>query len=68
MTTVGFGDIYAVTVSEKLIASIIMVFGAAVLGYIMGNVSLLLQEYDLTSAIQRKNMEALKSYCVYYNL
>lgn len=68
MTTVGFGDIYAVTVPEKLIASIIMVFGAAVLGYIMGNVSLLLQEYDLTSAIQRKNMEALKSYCVYYNL
>lgn len=68
MTTVGFGDIYAVTVPEKIIASIIMVFGAAVLGYIMGNVSLLLQEYDLTSAIQRKNMEALKSYCVYYNL
>ena len=37
LSTVGFGDFYPQSDSERLFACVILVFGVAIFSYIMGN-------------------------------
>lgn len=65
MTTVGFGDICAYNRGEMIVASLSMIIGAIILGYVVGHVSLLLEDYHITETIRRKNLEVLTNYCVF---
>jgi len=38
MTTVGYGDIFAVRIEEKLVAALVMVVGSSMFAYMMGSV------------------------------
>ena len=38
MTTVGYGDITAIRIEEKIIASLVMVAGSSMFAYMMGSV------------------------------
>jgi hypothetical protein len=50
VATVGFGDIVAVTLREKVVALITMLIGASVFGYFMGSMSVMVQSANGTRA------------------
>jgi len=46
MTTVGYGDIVAVSLAEKWYAVVIMMLGATVFGYILANIATLMGQLN----------------------
>jgi len=42
MTTVGYGDITAVRIEEKIVSSLVMVLGSSMFAYMMGSVATLI--------------------------
>jgi len=54
VTTVGYGDIYPVTVEGKIIASILMIFGIAILGVLISTLGVSLIESRLASKLNVK--------------
>jgi len=54
VTTVGYGDIYPVTVEGKIIASILMIFGIAILGVLISTLGVSLIESRLVSKLNIK--------------
>lgn len=64
MTTTGFGDIHQTNEYEIIISCIAMIAGATGMGYIIGKVTLILQEFNITEYLQRSRIELLQSYCV----
>jgi len=62
MTTVGYGDIYIVNNTEKLVAMYAMIVGGACFGYIIGGVTSILENLNLSSTIHGEKMDAVKEY------
>lgn len=62
MTTVGYGDILPVTSDEKLTAIIMMVVGATVFGYVIGNVAATTMSHDIAQARKQDKMIEVTSY------
>ncbi|EQC32905.1 hypothetical protein SDRG_09436 [Saprolegnia diclina VS20] len=65
MTTlagVGFGDVHAVSVSERLYATIAMMIGASVFGFVIGSISSLLESMDTRAAAYQMKMMDVKEY------
>jgi hypothetical protein len=46
MTTVGFGDIVGTTATEYMVALFGMLVGASVFGYVIGNVTAIMETFD----------------------
>jgi CRP-like cAMP-binding protein len=62
MTTVGYGDITPVTTSERLLAIVIMLFGATIFGYVIGNVAATTMSNDIAQARKEDKMKEVSSY------
>ncbi|OQS06854.1 tetrameric potassium-selective cyclic nucleotide gated channel-like [Thraustotheca clavata] len=62
LTGVGYGDIHAVSVSERVFAIFAMMIGASVFGFVIGNISSLLDSMDTRAAVYQLKMMALKEY------
>ena len=62
MTTVGYGDIVIVNNTERLVAMFAMIVGGACFGYIIGGVTSILENLDLSSKIHNEKMDAIKEY------
>jgi len=62
MTTVGYGDINPANNSERIFAVVTMLIGASVFGYIIGNVSVMMENIDLHTALYREKMDRVKEY------
>jgi hypothetical protein len=62
MTTVGYGDLTPQTTTERTYSSIIMILGATVFGYIVGNVSQMVGQLDVGAARQREQREMVRNY------
>lgn len=65
MTTVGYGDITPQRPSEYVIAMIIMLLGASMYAFIIGNVASLFSNLDSEKVQYRNRMEAISQYLQY---
>lgn len=59
ITTVGFGDISAVTTLERMFSVFSQMFGGFVFGYVLGNISTLLANENLAATTHGSYMETL---------
>ena len=64
MQTVGYGDIVAGTTSEKVFSIVIQLVGASAFGFIIGNISALLERMDARQAAFKRRMSELTEYLV----
>lgn len=64
MTTVGYGDIYPGTDQERAFTIAALLVGASAFGYILGSVSLMLEQIDTVRAEFRDKMDRLTDYVV----
>ena len=62
MTTVGYGDIAIVNNTERLVAMFAMIVGGACFGYIIGGVTSILENLDLSSKTHNEKMDAVEEY------
>ena len=60
MTTVGYGDIAIVNNTERLVAMFAMIVGGACFGYIIGGVTSILENLDLSSKTHNEKMDAVE--------
>jgi len=62
MTTVGYGDLTPQTGTERTYSIIVMILGATVFGYIVGNVSQMVGQLDVGAARQREQRVEIRNY------
>jgi len=62
MTTVGYGDILAKSNEEKVTATIIMLLGATVFGYVLATVAALVGSVNASDAKSTERMSMIKEY------
>ena len=60
LTTVGFGDIYPVTVIEKIIAMTWMVYGIGFYSFVVGNLSSVLSSLDQKQAFINEKLKLIQ--------
>ena len=68
MTTVGYGDVTPVTDGERVYASLIMIMGATVFGYIVGSVSGLASNPRGAAARENERTSTLLNYLEEQNI
>lgn len=61
-TTVGYGDITSANDLERGFAIVGMIIGAAVFGYIIGNVAVIMENFDIVDAIETSKMNQIKDW------
>jgi hypothetical protein len=59
MTTVGYGDIIPTNDRERGFAILGMIVGASVFGYIIGNMTVIMENFDVEGAIEKERMDQL---------
>lgn len=64
MATVGYGDINAGTDTERVFAICALLVGASVFGFVVGSVSLMLEQLDAQRAAYREKLDSLKDFSV----
>ena len=47
MATVGYGDLKPITTKERVVAVFVTVIGASMFGYVIGNVFMLLENFNV---------------------
>ncbi|HBS04906.1 MAG TPA: cyclic nucleotide-binding protein [Leptospiraceae bacterium] len=68
LTTVGYGDVVPQNNHQTVYAILIMIVGAGMYGYIIGNVAHLLANIDVARAHFRQKMETVNAFLRYRNL
>lgn len=58
----GYGDITSVTDLERIFAIIGMIIGATVFGYIIGNVAVIMENFDAIDSIERGKMNQIQDW------
>lgn len=61
-TTVGYGDITSANDLERCAAIVGMIIGATVFGYIIGNVAVIMENFDIEDAIETTKMNQIKDW------
>jgi len=62
LTTVGYGDVTPDTADQMLYAMVVMVLGAGMYGYIIGNIANLLANADVLKAQHLSRLEVISSF------
>lgn len=62
ITTVGYGDITPILPLEKLYTIMVMMLGVGIYGYIIGNVSYIINSFDISSIRQHENLYMIKQF------
>jgi len=62
MTTVGYGDILPITDYERLCAIAMMLFGGMIFGFVVGNVTAIIQNFNPVETHYREKMQEVKAY------
>mmetsp|Transcript_24313 Transcript_24313/g.23924 ORF Transcript_24313/g.23924 Transcript_24313/m.23924 type:complete len:481 (+) Transcript_24313:722-2164(+) len=68
LTTVGFGDINAETIPEKVIAIMWMIFGVGFYSFTIGNLSKIIASIDIQAAILSQKITILNKFAISSNL
>lgn len=61
-TTVGYGDITSASDLERGFAIVGMIIGATVFGYIIGNVAVIMENFNVVDAIENGKMNQIKEW------
>ena len=64
--TVGYGDFVARTGVERLYSVVAQLIGASAFGFIIGNISSILETMDSQAASFKRKMDTLKDYLVWH--
>lgn len=56
MTTVGYGDITSVSTWERLLTIFMLLVGASIFGYMIANVSALLNNFRAADALRKERI------------
>lgn len=64
MTTVGYGDINTTNNIERGVALLSMLVGASLFGYVVGNVTVLMENLNPGAALRREKMDLVKEFVV----
>eukprot|EP00232_Nephroselmis_pyriformis_P004492 CAMPEP_0182913664 /NCGR_PEP_ID=MMETSP0034_2-20130328/38155_1 /TAXON_ID=156128 /ORGANISM="Nephroselmis pyriformis, Strain CCMP717" /LENGTH=562 /DNA_ID=CAMNT_0025050391 /DNA_START=251 /DNA_END=1936 /DNA_ORIENTATION=+ len=62
MTGVGYGDVYAESMAERIYSIFTQMIGASLFGFLIGNISSLLESIDVRSSGYRRRMAELRDY------
>ncbi|CAM9123551.1 unnamed protein product, partial [Chrysoparadoxa australica] len=62
MTTVGYGDVNTSNNLERGFAVLSMIVGASVFGYIIGNVTVIVENFNVEEAIEREKMDEVNEW------
>ena len=65
LTTVGYGDITPETPVQTIFTMIVMLLGVGVYGYVIGNVTTLLNRLDMTKAMYQNKVHRLHNFLHY---
>lgn len=57
--TIGYGDVTGANDLERGFAIVGMIIGAAVFGYIIGNVAVIMENFDVADAIATSKMDQI---------
>ncbi len=68
LTTIGYGDITPKTDPQKIFTMVIMIVGAGMYGYIIGNIANLLANIDYAKTVFTEKMERINTFLKYRNL
>ncbi|ETV77008.1 hypothetical protein, variant [Aphanomyces astaci] len=68
MTTIGYGDIIPKTKTELIIAMSVMVIGVSMFGYVIGNITALVDNINASGRMQTERLTSLKEYVMVRNL
>lgn len=67
-TQVGFGDLVATNQQEYLVGLLGMLIGASVFGYVIGNVTAMMESFDPAAAVYNDKMGLIKAFVKDRNL
>ncbi|RHY99120.1 hypothetical protein DYB26_005626, partial [Aphanomyces astaci] len=67
-TTVGYGDITPKTKTELIIAMFVMIIGVSMFGYVIGNITSLVDNINASGRMQSQHITTLKEYVIVRNL
>eukprot|EP00937_MAST-01D_sp_MAST-1D-sp2_P005789 g5789.t1 len=62
MTAVGYGDVSAASNAERAYSIVTQVVGAAMFGFIIGDISSIMETMDMRTALRRDKMAEVKAY------
>ncbi len=65
LTTIGYGDITPQTDTQRLFAMVVMIIGAGMYGYIIGNIANLLANIDYAKTVFTEKMERINTFLKY---
>jgi len=68
MTAVGYGDVYAITDTERVYSMIVQIFGAMFFGFIIGDIGTLLKDTDVKQSRGKERLDRVKDYMRSRNL
>ena len=63
MTAVGYGDVYAFSDNERIYAIFTEIVGAIVFGFLIGNISNLLDQMDRRASTSQRRLNVVTMYC-----
>ncbi|RHY29590.1 hypothetical protein DYB32_005041 [Aphanomyces invadans] len=63
-TTIGYGDIIPKTKTELILAMFVMVIGVSMFGYVIGNITALVDNINASGRMQSERLTSLKEYAM----
>jgi len=64
MTAVGYGDVSATNDAERLFSILTQVAGAAVFGFVVGNITHVVESIDVQASSSKRKMQELRAYLI----
>ena len=64
MTTVGYGDVNATNTGERVMALLSMLVGASIFGYVVGNVTMVVESINAQASLRKEKMDSVKEFVV----
>ncbi len=66
--TVGYGDITAVSVGEKILSTVLMIIGVISFSFATGSLSSIIANYDSFEAVLKEKISTLNAISEEYNI
>ena len=64
LTSVGYGDVYATTTSERILSIIATILGSTVFGFIIGNIGSIMDSVDVRGTQYKRRIGDIKNYMI----